>query len=41
MDLLFIAYVALFLIGVWYAFRSGQLHERAKWENKTRKGSDY
>lgn len=28
MELLFILYAALFLIGVWYAFRSGQMHER-------------
>lgn len=42
MDIgLFSIYAVLFVLGMWYAFRSGQMHERAKWEDDAREGSDY
>lgn len=42
MDLgLFVIYATVFVLGMWYAFRSGMLAERAKWQDKTRVEADY
>lgn len=41
MDLIDLVQFGLFIIGVWYAFRSGMLAERKRWQDKTREGSDY